>query len=973
MSGPIEDITPHVEIEGGSEAAQTLDSIGERGEAAMNKVGDAAEGASEHLGSIEAAARRVGISYDEMAERIENAKKTAVEGAQASGDAVAEQAAKAKEAADRLSELGVIGAEAFTKIIKAAASGDFTSVMTMMFGHVAGAITECVQAAAEFVEKSAEMVETLNALSGASGMSVGELIGLKDAFASVGISTNGFERAVGRLAITIANDWASISQAVRTSSDHQEAAMLHMQETAFGVTKAYQALQSTLGHTTQQAQQDALGVESAALSLKRAQQALSDSASAAQHNSLGVEGAALALRRAQMNLDKDEGRNASWNVATTALLEKNLKIDQDRFAVRSAQLAVEDANRKKANEGLEAMEKELAVRKASQALSDARTKDIEDGIKGMNELKQAHLNISKARLADREAAERQHEVDLKDIPKIAKEIEQVAGGYKKWDDVINHAEISTQTFTKALMLNAAAGKAEGPTTKEMFEELARVIPHMGNSADDTAKKISVMQHTMGAGFRAGQASAAQMLAVFERGPEKLHELAAAATQLEHALNFKQTEKDLTAFNGAFTSMHTVIDIFKAKLSGIMSIPLTAYFDTVSQSLKSPEGNLNKLATACLNVIEAVTKMATSIVSSIAEVASPAFTVLVDAISKVLNIIAKMIDAVRVVVSAINTLTDATQLLGEGATAAGVLTLAFTGMGRALALIIARLAFVSLGIGVVTTATGLLVQGWSKLPDFMGGGQKTADMGAKIEAAGQAITRASGKAIGFSDKTMDNLPSVYGKDDGKDKAAAHLDESGSKLDSAADQHKSAADKHADAATKTDSSAQKMADAGNSIINNATYASDKLSGAAQALTQAAAALTQAANKGGVGRAATGGHIKGPGGPTDDTAGLFALSNGEFVIKTAAVEHYGAPLFDALNNMNIGGFATGGGVGNIKLPSAPAQIPAAASSVLNLTIDGNHFDGLSAPDHVATKLKTYSVTRQTTAAGKRPSWSA
>ena len=121
------------------------------------------------------------------------------------------------------------------------------------------------------------------------------------------------------------------------------------------------------------------------------------------------------------------------------------------------------------------------------------------------------------------------------------------------------------------------------------------------------------------------------------------------------------------------------------------------------------------------------------------------------------------------------------------------------------------------------------------------------------------------------------------------------------------------------------------------------------------------------------AGGGPIHGPGGSKDDTAGLFALSNGEFVMQTAAVQKYGVDLFNSLNSMSFGGFAMGGLV-----PSTPSAMslagaggPGKASSILNLTIDGNHFNGLTAPDHVAAKLKTYAVSRQTSAVGRSPSW--
>jgi hypothetical protein len=73
-----------------------------------------------------------------------------------------------------------------------------------------------------------------------------------------------------------------------------------------------------------------------------------------------------------------------------------------------------------------------------------------------------------------------------------------------------------------------------------------------------------------------------------------------------------------------------------------------------------------------------------------------------------------------------------------------------------------------------------------------------------------------------------------------------------------------------------------------------------------------------------AAEGGHITGPGTGTSDSIPAW-LSNGEYVVKAAAVNHYGAGVLHALNAMRMprfaaGGFATAAPVGR---PSAPVVI--------------------------------------------------
>ncbi|HEY6493319.1 MAG TPA: NlpC/P60 family protein [Trebonia sp.] len=60
---------------------------------------------------------------------------------------------------------------------------------------------------------------------------------------------------------------------------------------------------------------------------------------------------------------------------------------------------------------------------------------------------------------------------------------------------------------------------------------------------------------------------------------------------------------------------------------------------------------------------------------------------------------------------------------------------------------------------------------------------------------------------------------------------------------------------------------------------------------------------------GGVATGGLITGPGTGTSDTAGLYALSNKEYVHNAAAVAHYGTAFMDAVNQQRIPKMASGG----------------------------------------------------------------
>jgi hypothetical protein len=117
------------------------------------------------------------------------------------------------------------------------------------------------------------------------------------------------------------------------------------------------------------------------------------------------------------------------------------------------------------------------------------------------------------------------------------------------------------------------------------------------------------------------------------------------------------------------------------------------------------------------------------------------------------------------------------------------------------------------------------------------------------------------------------------------------------------------------------------------------------------------------------AAGGHIQGPGTGTSDSI-MARLSNGEFVVKAAAVQAYGAGLFHALNNMMLPGFAAGGLVASpVRMGGGSNVIP--ATSTLNLSIDGRSFNGLRGPKSTIDDLSSFAIARQASAAGSNPSW--
>ncbi len=121
------------------------------------------------------------------------------------------------------------------------------------------------------------------------------------------------------------------------------------------------------------------------------------------------------------------------------------------------------------------------------------------------------------------------------------------------------------------------------------------------------------------------------------------------------------------------------------------------------------------------------------------------------------------------------------------------------------------------------------------------------------------------------------------------------------------------------------------------------------------------------------AGGGPVRGPGSGTSDSI-LARLSNGEFVMKARAVRKWG---IGALNRLNRGlpAFASGG---LVSVPRMGTPIPAfkggaggGSGRPLSLSIGGETFDGLIAPDTVAEKLTRFATGKALRRSGLTPSW--
>lgn len=120
------------------------------------------------------------------------------------------------------------------------------------------------------------------------------------------------------------------------------------------------------------------------------------------------------------------------------------------------------------------------------------------------------------------------------------------------------------------------------------------------------------------------------------------------------------------------------------------------------------------------------------------------------------------------------------------------------------------------------------------------------------------------------------------------------------------------------------------------------------------------------------ASGGYIRGPGSDTSDSI-LSRLSNGEFVVQAKAVRRAGLKMLNDINNLRLPSFAQGGLVGAAGMMSPRSVAPALSksSTILNLTIDGQTFRGLQAPEHTANQLVRYARGKSLVSTAPMPEW--
>jgi hypothetical protein len=126
-------------------------------------------------------------------------------------------------------DLNTVSAQAFAQIAKSAAGGDITGLATMMGGPVVGSFVQAAESIGEFVKTQDSAILKTAAMAREFGTTPAAMQGIQEGFEGAGVSATGFERLVNRMSRQVQNDYAEMTRNIRTDSDTQEGAVLRLQ------------------------------------------------------------------------------------------------------------------------------------------------------------------------------------------------------------------------------------------------------------------------------------------------------------------------------------------------------------------------------------------------------------------------------------------------------------------------------------------------------------------------------------------------------------------------------------------------------------------------------------------------------------------------------------------------------------------------------------------------------------------------
>lgn len=911
----------------------------------------------------------------------------------------------AEDVASSLTNLGKIGSRAFYDMVAGAQGTDaeFKQLIANTEGVVAG-LTAVGAAAFAFTSLVANINDSIvasAAMAESFGMTRDQLYGLEAAMNGAGISLTAINRAMERTAVSVADGWSEIQRSTREAATQQEAAAITVVKAHEAITTAIQQESDGSSQWSLKLQGDALTVASALTNAKFASQemasqfnndrlavsgaavgiaqamhdvqfASADMASQAANDALSVEGAVLTASQAHQRLADLESGHVDRG------RQRELQLSQASFAAKQADQQVADAKLKQDKDS-SAVPKDvtadLKLQQAVQQMSDALLKQAKDADAP-----------SKQREADHALAEAMHK-QAEDFAKMGPALEKLGTDVR---EAVNHLRESLEhQYDRELHDLEEIGKALlGQSSKVNLKDVA---PHDIRRATDLLA---------GNTFRGGDApneldESQELGQVAKKGTLSRQQLEAlmrqygfrGAANASEAAQFFRTRDPLAEANKGEGFGPTDERVEKARAN----LSRDAQARLATRNIAESHSDQNSVAGQIADALNTTTFLPN--LENIFSASSDKWKAMMTGVTD--NLAAKI--GFRAAPVGGDSLSGARGF--NNAAASDPLELlkriireAFFGITGLKQDVPAKAegGYIS-GPGSATSdsimarlSNGEFVQNAAAVShygrDFMEAINsrsmpRFADGGRVGDEPDEFARKTSGQALGmFTGQAKVN---------------------GSLMDFLLDTGASDVVLKSDAAKAAGFDLSKLtwnvaSSTANGIVNMAkvlltsVQVGDIVKHGVEALISPGGlqdnllgqSFLNMLKSWGVGpdgrvmmQAAEGGAIRGPGTGTSDSI-LARVSNGEFVMKTAAVSHWGEGFMHAINNLSFPGFSTGGLV-PAGVRSSAMGAARSGGSILNLSIDGNHFNGLHAPPDVAAKLTSFAISRKTSSAGDKPSW--
>lgn len=560
-----------------------------------------------------------------------------------------------------LKRVGETASDSFEKLSAAfdkGASGAGLAVQA--FGLVEAAIAGATAATVLFVEQQTALSQKTVLLADAFGTTAGQLQGLEAVFASSGVKVEEFERFANRLTITIAREWPSIAESIKTYANENDAATIRVSNAILNVREAQNKLGDNSAERASQISKDNNALEASYIKLQfAAQHAASEQVSAAQ----SVRGAELSSLAATQHLAELEGRPpSSAEKQNLAIAQAQQAVDQARHAEADARIAQQE---KAANAALKvAQQQQEYADLARKAAKDARD-DAEQRQKDENAVKSAII-------ARGEAEEKYTKFQLTNISSIRDALDGIVKGNKNVASSVDFTQVSVQNLTKAFIAQAAEGKKAGepPTGYQALVSISETLSKATNDQISQAQRLAIVNHLAATGMQALGGVGAELLDVLEHDTDELKRFSAQAD----AINTKQAEETIKAFRGALAGLNFQISLLSQKFALAISPAFTAFLRGLQSSIESNTGVIH-------NFIEGLKTIG---------------------------------DTIARVVEGIGILIDKVHLFDENVSKADALKAIFIGVATAIVAATGPIGVMVVAIGLVITAIGSIRDNWDSV-------------------------------------------------------------------------------------------------------------------------------------------------------------------------------------------------------------------------------------------------------------------